>query len=484
MITSIKKYTKSILAKILIVIIILPFIFWGMGDVFRTGNQNVLATIDSEKISSQEFINYLNQLNLDQQQRKNLGKTDLFEKILTDYVGKKVIALEIKNLGIKLNDSSLKNIIVNDKTFAKDKKFSRTAYEKFLLSSNISASVFEQNISQQEKKRQLLTFLSEGISLPDFLIERSFHKENQIKNIQFLDLDIFYDNILIKDKEIKEAYKKNKKFFSEDYKKINFIELTPDILTGQKEYNELYFKKIDEIENEILDGSEMNDFVKKFNLNILTTEDINSLKKNKTGQLSSKISDKLFVKVFNNRDLNVPSLDNIDNKYYLSEIASVKKITKTLNDKKIKDSIILQIKIQNIIKNNTEIVKEISEGKFDKNKFIKFASEKKLELKRTTIKGIKDNVNFDKDIVKEMFKIKDGDFGLITTSRLDKNYLIYSEKSSNQAFSNEGENYNKYKAKAKLEVANKIYNTYDKSMNDKYKIQINEKVINRIKNTL
>ena len=484
MITSIKKYTKSILAKILIVIIILPFIFWGMGDVFRTGNQNVLATIDSEKISSQEFINYLNQLNLDQQQRKNLGKTDLFEKILTDYVGKKVIALEIKNLGIKLNDSSLKNIIVNDKTFAKDKKFSRTAYEKFLLSSNISASVFEQNISQQEKKRQLLTFLSEGISLPDFLIERSFHKENQIKNIQFLDLDIFYDNILIKDKEIKEAYKKNKKFFSEDYKKINFIELTPDILTGQKEYNELYFKKIDEIENEILDGSEMNDFVKKFNLNILTTEDINSLKKNKTGQLSSKISDKLFVKVFNNRDLNVPSLDNIDNKYYLSEIASVKKITKTLNDKKIKDSIILQIKIQNIIKNNTEIVKDISEGKFDKNKFIKFASEKKLELKRTTIKGIKDNVNFDKDIVKEMFKIKDGDFGLITTSRLDKNYLIYSEKSSNQAFSNEGENYNKYKAKAKLEVANKIYNTYDKSMNDKYKIQINEKVINRIKNTL
>ena len=43
-------------------IIILPFIFWGMGDVFRTGNQNVLLTINSEKVSTSEFANYLNRL--------------------------------------------------------------------------------------------------------------------------------------------------------------------------------------------------------------------------------------------------------------------------------------------------------------------------------------------------------------------------------------------------------------------------------------
>ena len=58
MLTSIKKVTSSFLAKTLIVIIILPFIFWGMGDVFRTGNQNVLVTIDSDKISVQNFVNY------------------------------------------------------------------------------------------------------------------------------------------------------------------------------------------------------------------------------------------------------------------------------------------------------------------------------------------------------------------------------------------------------------------------------------------
>jgi peptidyl-prolyl cis-trans isomerase D len=70
-------------------IIILPFVFWGMGDVFRGGNQNVIATIDSKKIGTQEFLNYVNRLNLNKEQVKSLSKTDLLEQILSDFIGKK-----------------------------------------------------------------------------------------------------------------------------------------------------------------------------------------------------------------------------------------------------------------------------------------------------------------------------------------------------------------------------------------------------------
>ena len=55
-----------------------------MGDVFRGGNQNVIATIDSKKVSTQEFVNYVNQLNLNEEQIKNLSKTDLIEQILSE----------------------------------------------------------------------------------------------------------------------------------------------------------------------------------------------------------------------------------------------------------------------------------------------------------------------------------------------------------------------------------------------------------------
>ena len=107
MLTSIKKYITSFFGKILIIIIILPFLFWGMGDVFRSGNQNVVATIDSEKVSAQEFLAYLNRLNLNDEDRKSLTSTDLLDKILSDYIGKKIIDLEMERLGVRLSDKSL-----------------------------------------------------------------------------------------------------------------------------------------------------------------------------------------------------------------------------------------------------------------------------------------------------------------------------------------------------------------------------------------
>ena len=115
MATSIGKLSKSFFLKLLVGIIILPFVFWGMGDVFRGGSQNVIATIDSEKISTQEFVRYLNQLNLSEEQMKSLPNTNLIENILSEYIGKKVMALEIEKIGITISDNSPKLVTLDTK---------------------------------------------------------------------------------------------------------------------------------------------------------------------------------------------------------------------------------------------------------------------------------------------------------------------------------------------------------------------------------
>ena len=50
----------------------------------RGGNQNGIATIDSKKVSTQEFMNYLNRLNLNEDQIKRLPQTDLLDNILSE----------------------------------------------------------------------------------------------------------------------------------------------------------------------------------------------------------------------------------------------------------------------------------------------------------------------------------------------------------------------------------------------------------------
>ena len=484
MLTSIRKKTTSFLAKVLIGIIILPFVFWGMGDVFRTGNQNVVVTIDSEKVTAQSFVEYLNRLNLNEKQRKNLAKTDLLDRILSDYIGKKIIALEISEQGINLNNQSLKEIIINDKTFKKDNKFSRTEYEKFLLESGLSAAMFEQNIAEQEKKRQLLTFLSEGINLPEYLIKKEYASENQIKDIQYLQLDDLYKRYSVPEKEIKNTYESSKHLFVQEFKKINYVELLPNNLIGQKDYNEAYFKKIDEIENTLLDGGKLSDFIKEFDLSLKVIEETNRLKKNKLDKVLTNIDDDLFVKIFNSESVNKLKLINLNNRYYLSEVLSVEKVSRSLTDKKIKEAIVSQLKFKHIIESHTKIVKEMSEGVFDKKQFQKFGIDNKLDIKQATIKNIKDEKIFKSDIIKEIFKIDDGNLQLITNSQLTKNYIILAVKTKKMSLNKDDKNYEKYKAKARLSLANQIYSDFDKTVNDKYDVKINENVLNRIKNTL
>ena len=483
MLTSIRKATTSILAKILIAIIILPFLFWGMGDVFRTGNQNVVVTIDSEKLSAQSFVEYVNRLNLGEQQRSNIAKTDLLDRILSDSVGKKIIALEIIDQGVNLNNQSLKDIITTDKAFKKDNKFSRTKYEKFLLESGMSAPMFEKNIAEQEKKRQLLTFLSNGFNLPEFMIEQEFINENQIKTIQYLELDNLYKNYSIPEKEIKKTYESNKKKFVQDFKKISYVELLPKDLIGQNKYDESFFKKIDEIENTILDGGKMSDVVKEYNLSLIVINETNEQKKNKTGRDIVKINDELFGKIFAQKNLNKPELINLNNKYYLGEVLNINKTARTLKDKKIREAIVSQLKKKYIIEGNTKIVRDMSEGVFNKDQLQKFSSDKNLEIKKTTIRDIKNETIFNSNIIKEIFKVNDGDFQLITNSLLTKNYIVFSEKTERLLFNKDIKDYEKYKTKAKFNLANQAFSTFDRTINNKYDVEVNTKVLNRIKNS-
>jgi len=221
-----------------------------------------------------------------------------------------------------------------------------------------------------------------------------------------------------------------------------------------------------------------------FTLSPTTIQETNRLKKNKAGKEIAKIDDALFSKIFNLNNINKPELININNKYYLSEIAKVEKINRTLDDIEIKKAIISQLKIKHIIDSNANIVKEMAEGNFKKQQFNNFGEEKKIEIKNIILRDVKDESIFISGIIKEIFKMKDGELQLVTDSMLTKNYIIYVEKTEKLLFNKNSKNYEQYKSKAKLNLANQIYSTFDKTINNRYKVEINQKVLSRIKNTL
>jgi peptidyl-prolyl cis-trans isomerase D len=483
MATSIGKLSKSFFIKLLVGIIILPFVFWGMGDVFRGGNQNVIATIDSKKVSTQEFVNYVNRLNLNEEQVKNLSKTDLIEQILSEYIGRKVMALEIEKIGIVVSDNALRDIIKNDKLFFKDDKFSRTEYEKFLIKSGITAPQFEANIVEQEKRRQFLSSLAGGIVVPEMLVEKEFKKENQTKTIEYIDLEKYHSKNKPSRESLKELYERNKNIFFVELKSIRYAEIKPELISGSTDYNENFFKQLDLIENKVLDGQTFDETTVANNLKIIEFNKINANKEDENKNKIEKLPDNLFNKIYNIKNTQSPEVINIEGKYYLAEVKDSEKKNKTMDDPEVVEALNAQLSFKEKIENNTSLAKDISLGAFENDNFKKFADDNGLEVKNYKISSLKQNDIFSDGLIKRIFLTNDGEINLITNNTFTKSFLISTKKTEYKTLDKNSNEFEQYEAKARLNLINKIYKSYDESVNQKYKVELNQRTIDRVKNS-
>ena len=89
-----------------------------------------------------EFVNFVK---YNHPSDEMLNKNSI-QKLLSSFIGNKLISLEIESLDIKLSDKALSKIIRSEKMFKRENKFSRTEYEKFLIENNYNAIFFEQEI--------------------------------------------------------------------------------------------------------------------------------------------------------------------------------------------------------------------------------------------------------------------------------------------------------------------------------------------------
>ena len=159
MLGAIRKFSKSIFAKILLGIVVIPFVFWGMGSSFKSGSQNVVVKIDKDKFSIQDFSNFVQSYGPVEQENASA----IIDNLLTKFIGNKLLEKEFKNFDLRLTDISLGNLIKEQKEFQRDGVFSRTEYENFLLTNNLNVVMFESNLSRQEKKNQLVDLIGSGV---------------------------------------------------------------------------------------------------------------------------------------------------------------------------------------------------------------------------------------------------------------------------------------------------------------------------------
>jgi len=477
MLASIRKFSSSIYAKILLVIIIIPFVFWGMGSGLSSGNKNVVVVIDDEKFSTQQFADFINKNANDKVEPNDV------ERYLSIFIGEKLIEKEVEYFGIKLSDRSLGKLLKHQKEFKRGNEFSRLEYEKFLLENNITAITFEDIISRQERKKQFLDLIGGGVMPSKFLVNKFYNNINQKRIIDLINLnDIFKNQLNFSEDQLKIYFENNKDKYKETFKTIKLIELNPKKLVNNDEFSDLFFKKIDEIDDLIISGKNLNFVQQKYNLEDIKSLEINEQGQNRNKKINKSLSKNLINKIFDINNQEPTHLVEDESKYFVLELVGTENIQNNLNDNSVKQDVELNLskKTKNIF--TSEIIDKINKKNFIRSDFDKISKEKNVPIQKINLNDQSDDKILKREVVNQIYMFPEKKIFVINDIGLTENYLIYVDKVENVRIEQSSDEYQKYVNLSKIKIVNELYNSYDNFIKKKYNIDINYQALDTIKN--
>ena len=460
---------KKIGGLLLILVIIIAFGFGGFGGGFSTGNQNNIAKINKTNISTQDFMDYLNQSGLSQQVIKENIDKNVIEELLSSLVSITLLDLEIKDLKLILSKEIIAKRLKKNKNFQDENgKFQRTLYEKFLLTNNMSAAMYEIKLKNNALQKQLFTYISGGAESPDFLVNRHYIENNRKLNIEFINLNIYYKKTdEFTNEEIKIFINENSEKLKQDFIDFSYAVITPKNLIGLDEYNQAFFDAIDEIDNKISKNIDFKSIINELNIKSITKKDYINLENKETFE----------NKIYNSRKDKIAILED-NGTFIFYQIDKINSKLPNLNDNKFTKQIKNLLFQKEKFEFNKNILDQLDKKEFNETSFNKLVNG---DVEKIQLNSIKDVGKFEINSIEVLYSIPTNTYTLIA----DKKDNIYIAKVINYLDTNISQSSNKFNTisnEASAENRNGILKSFDYLLNDKYKVVINKKTLDRVKN--
>ncbi len=260
MMERIREGVNSIAVKIILGLIILSFVFAGVGSYIAGGIGNTAAKVGNVEISRGEFEQaYQNERNRMQSQLGDYFSTLLgdpsyvasFRKSVLDrMINDVLLEQHAESMGLRISDAQIRQMILEMPQFQNDGKFDQEIYQATLRRAGFSADSFAEYLRRDLVRNQLLSAIQGSeFTLPSE-IELQSKLLTQTRDIKTLTLSLadFSKKVQLTDEEIQKYYEENPAQFTRpEQVKVAYIELSAQDLKDkitvtddevQKYYNE------------------------------------------------------------------------------------------------------------------------------------------------------------------------------------------------------------------------------------------------------
>ena len=359
--------------------------------------------------------------------------------------------------------------IKNNKNFHNESGvFQRTLYEKFLLTNNTSAPAFEIRLKNKELQKQLFTYISGGTKTPQFLVNKFYKEKNKKLDIDYINLTTFYKKTeAFTDSEIKIFIDENADKLKQDHIDFSYINIDPINLIGVDEFNQTFFDKIDDIENQISKNVDYKTIVQGLGLLPISITSYINLDNKKITKNKIYNSRKNKIEILEDNGTYIfYNIDNLSTKLPSLENNIFKKQIKKLLFEKEKYEF------------NKRILDKINVKTFSQISFLELG---KNNIKKIKLNSIEDDKKFEKNSIQILYSLPINSFTLIA----DKQNNVFLAKIVNYDEKNITEssiNFDKISIEEGAQSKNSILKSYDLFLNKRYQVVVNEKTLERVKN--
>lgn len=251
MMERLREGANSIWVKIILGLIILSFVFAGVGSYLASGSQQVAAEIDGQEISQNQFEQaYQNERNRMQSQLGDYFATLLGDpvyvkqfrqSVLDRMVNDVLIEQRANELGLRISDEQIRLAIVSMPEFQLDGQFDNDMYISLLRRSGFTPDQFAEYVRTDMLRQQFLT----AIQGSDFALSseltalRKLEAQQRVIRSLTLDLAEFTKNAVISEEEVTAFYEQNPLMFTRpEQVKVAYIELSGESLKDSIEVSE------------------------------------------------------------------------------------------------------------------------------------------------------------------------------------------------------------------------------------------------------
>ena len=145
------------------------------------------------------------------------------------------------------------------------------------------------------------------------------------------------------------------------------------------------------------------------------------------------------------------------------------------------DTIKFMIQQEFKINYNKNLINKITNNSFDENEFYKIVDNNKDKILIKKIKSKNDNSIFDQNSLELLYSMQVNKFAIVTD--INKNiFLTYIKNIKKNNLKKNTVDYENFNQASIIELQSSFYETYDNLLSNKYKVTINQKSLDKVKN--